>query len=97
MTQATINSSQKISIVTGFRCLVQKEKFPVVVRRKLHLLDGGVERTRTLLQRRPDDLVAGKTVTQHFFVALNCHQPELDGFDYHYQGTVHFPLTRGVD
>ena len=28
-----------------------------------------------------------------FFVVLSCLWPELDGFDQHFQATVHFPLT----
>ena len=31
------------------------------------------------------------------FVVLPCHSPELDGFDQHFQATVHFPLTSPVD
>ena len=32
-----------------------------------------------------------------FFVALACHSPELDGFEQHFQATVHFSLTCAVD
>ena len=32
-----------------------------------------------------------------FFAVLACHKPELDGFDQHFQATVHFPLTGAVD
>ena len=31
-----------------------------------------------------------------FFVVLDCHEPELDGFGQHSQATVHFPLTCAV-
>ena len=32
-----------------------------------------------------------------FFVVLACQKPELNGFDEHFQATVHFPLTSAVD
>ena len=31
------------------------------------------------------------------FVTLDCHWPDLDGFDQHFQATVHFPLTSTVN
>ena len=32
-----------------------------------------------------------------FFVELVCHQPVLDGFNQHFQTSVHFPLTSTAD
>ena len=32
-----------------------------------------------------------------FFVALACHKPVVDGFDRHYQPSVHLPLSRTIN
>ena len=34
---------------------------------------------------------------QNFFCRTGLPQPELDGFDQHFQATVHIPLTSAVD
>ena len=42
----------------------------------------------------------GENVAQHkssFFEELAGHWPELDGFDQHFQATIHFPLTSAAD
>ena len=31
------------------------------------------------------------------FVVIVCHQAVLDGFDQHFQATVHFPLSSAID
>ena len=34
---------------------------------------------------------------QIFFVVLACHYPVLDGFDQHFEASVHFPISIAID
>ena len=42
------------------------------------------------------DLSGLQATRSTFFVVLACRKPELDGFDQHFQATVHFPWTSAV-
>ena len=52
--------------------------------------------TRTC-SRTPPDLSCTSTRLEQVFLVLACHSPVLDGLDWHFQASVHFPLSSAIN